>query len=179
MRRPNSPDHLRAALSHIRWLGGGSGAGKTTLARELAQTHCAHLYSSDDTMQDHAARCSAHRCPRLAAFKRMSMDDRWVNRPPEEMLDSFHWFAGEGFDLIVQDLLALPRDTPVIVEGFRPWSRPSCRTRNTRSGSCPPRPSAAAPSTHGDQHGTSRTAPAIPNARLPICWHATRCLRPV
>ncbi|WP_299701596.1 hypothetical protein [uncultured Tateyamaria sp.] len=119
MPAPDSPDQLRAALSHVRWLGGGSGAGKTTIAKRLAQTHGAHLYSSDDTMQDHAARCPAAVCPHLDAFKRMNMDDRWVNRSPRDMLDSFHWFAGEGFELIVQDLLALPRDTPVIAEGFR------------------------------------------------------------
>ncbi|WP_134774232.1 hypothetical protein [Ornithinimicrobium flavum] len=34
------------------------------------------------------------------------------------MLQTFHWFAGEGFDLIVEDLLAMPRE-PVVVEGFR------------------------------------------------------------
>ncbi|MFC9970347.1 hypothetical protein ACFVH6_05530 [Spirillospora sp. NPDC127200] len=47
------------------------------------------------------------------------MDERWVSRSPREMLDTFHWFRGEGFDLIVEDLLALPADRPVIAEGFR------------------------------------------------------------
>jgi len=49
----------------------------------------------------------------------MSMDERWVNRSPEIMLDSFHWFRGEGFGLIVEDLLRLPAGTGVIAEGFR------------------------------------------------------------
>jgi hypothetical protein len=35
------------------------------------------------------------------------------------MLESFHWFQGEGFDLIVEDLRRLPREPRVIVEGFR------------------------------------------------------------
>ena len=35
------------------------------------------------------------------------------------MLDSFHWFRGEGFHLIVEDLHALPAEPPVIAEGFR------------------------------------------------------------
>jgi len=30
-----------------------------------------------------------------------------VDRSPEDMLATFHWFHGEGFDLIVADLLAL------------------------------------------------------------------------
>jgi hypothetical protein len=49
----------------------------------------------------------------------MDMDERWLNRSPETMLETFHWFRGEGFDLIVEDLLKLPKKPHVIVEGFR------------------------------------------------------------
>ena len=35
------------------------------------------------------------------------------------MLDTFHWFQGEAFDLIVEDLLRLPGEDAVIVDGFR------------------------------------------------------------
>lgn len=49
----------------------------------------------------------------------MEMDDRWVNRSPKTMLETFHWFHGEGFHSIIEDLLDLPRDSGVIVEGFR------------------------------------------------------------
>jgi hypothetical protein len=35
------------------------------------------------------------------------------------MLETFGWFRGEGFGLIVEDLLPLPREPGVIVEGFR------------------------------------------------------------
>jgi hypothetical protein len=49
----------------------------------------------------------------------MDMDERWANRSPEVMLATFHWFRGEGFELIVEDLLRLPPETPVIAEGFR------------------------------------------------------------
>jgi hypothetical protein len=48
----------------------------------------------------------------------MDMDERWVSRPPRTMLDTFHWFRGEGFGLIVEDLLAMAGN-PVVVEGFR------------------------------------------------------------
>jgi hypothetical protein len=49
----------------------------------------------------------------------MDMDERWANRSPEVMLDTFHWFRGEGFGLIVEDLLRLSAGTGVIAEGFR------------------------------------------------------------
>jgi hypothetical protein len=49
----------------------------------------------------------------------MDMDERWVNRPPKTMLETFHWFQGEGFNMIVEDLLRLPCEPGVVVEGFR------------------------------------------------------------
>ena len=49
----------------------------------------------------------------------MDMDERWVNRSPKEMLETFHWFRGEGFNMIVEDILRLSRERGVIVEGFR------------------------------------------------------------
>ncbi|MEO0743841.1 MAG: hypothetical protein AAFY49_00710 [Pseudomonadota bacterium] len=113
------PDDLPAALSHVRWIGGGSGAAKSTVARTLADVKGAVVYDTDAVMRDHADRCPRDQCPKLASFIDMTMDERWVRRTPEQMLEMFHWFAGEGFDLIVEDLLALPRDRLVIAEGFR------------------------------------------------------------
>ena len=49
----------------------------------------------------------------------MDMDQRWLNRSPRTMLETFHWFRGEGFGLIVEDVLRLPRERGVVVEGFR------------------------------------------------------------
>ena len=110
---------LPARLTHVRWLGGGSGAGKSTVARRLAEDHGLRLVATDELMADHARRLSPDRAPALAAFAAMTMDERWVERKPQEMLATFHWFRGEGFDLIVEDLAALPTNTPVLVEGFR------------------------------------------------------------
>ena len=70
-------------------------------------------------MADHARRSSREDCPLLQTFMDMDMDERWVNRSPKIMLETFHWFQGEGFELIIQDLLQLPREVGVIVEGFR------------------------------------------------------------
>jgi hypothetical protein len=109
---------LRQRLGHLRWIGGGSGAGKSTVARHIAATHGLRVCSTDDAMAEHARRLPRDESPRLHAFMAMSMDERWLRRSPREMLESFHWFAGEGFALVVDDLLALPRE-PTIVEGFR------------------------------------------------------------
>jgi 2-phosphoglycerate kinase len=109
---------LRSRLEHVYWIGGGSGAGKSTIAARLAARHGLRLYATDDVMSDHASRSTPEDSPFLTEFKAMDMDQRWVNRSPQAMLETFHWFRGEGFDLIVEDLLHLPNE-PVIVEGFR------------------------------------------------------------
>ena len=70
-------------------------------------------------MAEHARRATRHEAPLLHEFMTMDMKERWVNRSPETMFDTFHWFHGEGFNSIVEDLLELPREQGVIVEGFR------------------------------------------------------------
>jgi hypothetical protein len=74
---------------------------------------------TDDVMADHARRSSAADAPYLERFKAMTMDERWVERSPAEMLETFHWFRGEGFGLIVEDLRAMAGGPPVVAEGFR------------------------------------------------------------
>ncbi|HEX6746974.1 MAG TPA: hypothetical protein VF092_06720 [Longimicrobium sp.] len=110
---------LRERLAHVYWIGGGSGAGKSTIARRLAERHGLRLYSTDEVMPDHARRSAPGDSPLLAAFAAMDMDERWLNRPPQTMLETFHWFRGEGFHLILEDLLRLPTRPGVIAEGFR------------------------------------------------------------
>lgn len=110
---------LRAQLQHVYWLGGGSGAGKSTIARRIAAQHGLRVYATDDVMAEHARRSTHADAPLLRRFIGMDMDERWVNRSPTTMLETFHWFQGEGFQLIIEDLLCLPRERGVIVEGFR------------------------------------------------------------
>lgn len=110
---------LRARLKHVYWIGGGSGAGKSTIAQRIAAQRGLQVYATDAVMSDHAGRSLPEDAPHLSSFKAMDMDERWVNRSPKLMLETFHWFRGEGFDLIVEDLLRLPAETGVIAEGFR------------------------------------------------------------
>jgi 2-phosphoglycerate kinase len=106
-------------LEHVRWLGGGSGAGKTTVTRLLAKRFDIGLYSTDATISVHSGQLDATGAPLLERFRRMSMDDRWVQRDPVTMYATFPWFHGEGFELLIKDLQHLPRERPVLVEGFR------------------------------------------------------------
>ena len=116
--QPVETDSLRD-LDHVRWVGGGSGAGKTTLSRMLAERFGCRLYSSDATIGAHSNRLGAATAPLLEEFRRADMDERWVQRDPATMAKTFPWFAGEGFHMIVEDLRRLPHDRVVLAEGFR------------------------------------------------------------
>jgi hypothetical protein len=113
------PERLREELRHVYWIAGASGAGKSTIARRIAAEHALHHYATDDAMADHAGRSRPEDCPFLTEFMGMDIDERWVNRSPSAMLETFHWFRGECFDRIVEDLLGFPKRPGVIVEGFR------------------------------------------------------------
>jgi 2-phosphoglycerate kinase len=117
--RSGRHDERSTRLRHVYWIGGGSGAGKSTIARRLADRHGWRLYATDDVMGDHARRTTAEEAPLLHEFLAMDMDERWVDRSPGTMLETFHWFRGEAFGPIVEDLLRMPRETGVVVEGFR------------------------------------------------------------
>lgn len=113
----SSRNRAGAGPQHVRWIGGGSGAGKSTVARQLAADHGLRLYHAEP-FSKFVARADPGATPLLQGFMAMDMDERWLNRPPETMLETFHGFRGEGFELVLDDLLALPQDAPVLAEGF-------------------------------------------------------------
>ncbi|MEU8004202.1 hypothetical protein AB0B66_23860 [Catellatospora sp. NPDC049111] len=119
LNQPTSSKTLPQRLAHVYWIGGGSGSGKSTIARRLADQYGLSVYNTDAAMPEHARRMPAETAPYLRKFADMDMNDRWVNRAPADMLETFHWYHGEGFEQIISDLLNLPTDQPVIAEGFR------------------------------------------------------------
>jgi shikimate kinase len=50
------PGSLASRLRHVYWIGGASGAGKSTIARRLAIGHGLGLYSTDEAIGRHSNR---------------------------------------------------------------------------------------------------------------------------
>jgi ABC-type thiamine transport system ATPase subunit len=75
-RRPLTPDLLRARLQQVRWIGGGSGAGKSSVVNLVAPTHGLIEYSCDNRIRDHARRSNPSDAPLLSAFLAMDMNQR-------------------------------------------------------------------------------------------------------
>ncbi|WP_225993761.1 DEAD/DEAH box helicase family protein [Actinomadura rudentiformis] len=65
-----------ARLRHVHWIGGGSGAGKSTVALRIAARHGLRVYSTDEAMPDHAGRSTPEDAPCLSRFKAMDMDEQ-------------------------------------------------------------------------------------------------------
>ncbi len=98
-------------LSHVLWIGGGQGSGKSSIAKALSRRFDLQLYNVDRRTWVHEARMPA------TEFGSLTLDERWVDPAPERMLDWFVTTSRHRFRLVLEDLRELP-DTPLaIVEG--------------------------------------------------------------
>ena len=105
------------AFSHVLWIGGATDSGKSTLAQKLAERHGLQIYHYDKRDLAHHEQLAQTR-PAYQAFLTASLDERWVYPAPAElfqrMLESFQ----DRFPLVMQDLIALPRERGILAEGF-------------------------------------------------------------
>src|SRR5262249_58152822 len=62
----NGGSYAASRLRDVYWIGGGSGAGKSTIARRLAARHGLRLYATDEVMADHGRRTSPVDSPFMA-----------------------------------------------------------------------------------------------------------------
>lgn len=114
---------LRHRLDHIRWIGGGTGAGKSTVAAVLAGWSGADIYDGDRGERGYVNRVGAEGQPRFAALLAMSAEQRWLGRSPERIFAEMPSLHGESFPFVVDDLLGYPRGRVVLVDDFRTLPR--------------------------------------------------------
>lgn len=102
---------------NVIWLGGGCGAGKTTIATALARRLDLRLYRVDIHDYPHLDRMDAQRHPENIRLSQLDYVARHVAPPPEELAADFLACSRERFSLIVEDLTELSRDVTVLAEG--------------------------------------------------------------
>lgn len=123
MSKTLSTDELRQRLTHVRWIGGGTGAGKTTLASLLAKRLDLDVYDGDRGERGYVARMRPGEQPRMTALLAMTPRQRWLDRPPSQVFAEMPSLHGETFPFVLDDILAWASHKIVLVDDFRTLPR--------------------------------------------------------
>ncbi len=110
----------KTAFAHVLWIGGASDAGKSTVARLLAERHRWQWYPCDFHEHNHLiARADPERQPAIYAEFRKSVEERWIQTTPEDLFEGVLETNDERFPMILDDLRAMPQRPMILVEGPR------------------------------------------------------------
>lgn len=104
-------------LEHVRWIAGGTGAGKSTVTMILADRFDVTTYHGDRAIHDWIPRCTPAQHPHLYALGTRTEEQKALMTPEEKFagMASLH---GETIGFLVEDLLALPADRIILVDDF-------------------------------------------------------------
>ena len=116
MRSGSTQSETRQSLAHVLWMGGSPCSGKSSIAKRLASRYGLALYRCDDAFWEHMERAEPDRHPRLHKLNRMTWDEIWMRPVDAQIADETRCYH-EEFEMILDDLLAYPRSTPVLAEG--------------------------------------------------------------
>jgi hypothetical protein len=103
----------------VLWIGGGTSAGKTSIARALAERHGLSSYHVDEHERAHASRRDPRRHPAMDAWNARTLDETWIDLPVEELVEATLAYSRERIELIAEDLRTLSAAGPVVAEGFQ------------------------------------------------------------
>ena len=98
------------------WLGGGSGAGKSTVAMAVARRLDLRLYPVDGYTYAHARRAESGAYPLARAVNAMTPAQRFEGTPAE-LAGRFTAASAERLTMILDDVRALGDGPTVLVEG--------------------------------------------------------------
>lgn len=108
---------FKQALSHVRWIGGATDSGKSTVAQKLAERCQMQVYHYDKYDLAHHETL-AETMPLYRRALEASLDERWVHPEPEDLLRRALRAMQDRFPLVIEDLLALPTERLIVAEGF-------------------------------------------------------------
>ncbi len=104
-------------LTHVLWICGSPGAGKSTVSHNIARVYVFVDYHADAWARNHFARRVASGDADAQAFLKMNMDERWVERTVETLTHEAISSWPKHFPLTIEDLLALPKENIIVAEG--------------------------------------------------------------
>ena len=109
-------------LSHVYWVGGGAAAGKSSISRRLSNEFGFTLFSGDRRWIEHWQTASAQRNPVAHQIgettRRGDPFDWFFDRSGKEIADDYRKMGRVEFEDAVDELLQMPRKTPIVVDAF-------------------------------------------------------------
>jgi 2-phosphoglycerate kinase len=103
-------------LENVFWLGGSPCAGKSSISEILADRFDLDVYHVDEAFENHVQGLDPARQPALAKWCASSWDQRWM-RPIDKLVRDVIACYREHFALIWEDILAMPKQKFLLIEG--------------------------------------------------------------
>lgn len=100
------------ALQDVLWIGGSSGAGKSTVARLLARRHGLRWYSCDTRTWQHRARAIAASDPLAIEWEQLTPQQRSQLSTADALRLTL-----DRSNMVLDDIVALPDMPAVVAEG--------------------------------------------------------------
>ena len=99
--------------NRVYWIGGGTCAGKSSIADSLCSKHGLVRYHADDHWEDHTRRADVRTHPLLHRLSSMGPGD-WFLRPHDEGIADELAGLQEEVDLALEDLKRLNKYSQII-----------------------------------------------------------------
>lgn len=103
-------------MREIFWIGGSPCAGKTTISEIIAQEFGCQIYQIDRHFERYLDRANVDKHPHLTAYKKMGLK-KFLLRNPQTQLQDVKGISQEQFGFILDDIVELSNDAPILVEG--------------------------------------------------------------
>jgi 2-phosphoglycerate kinase len=97
-------------------MGGSPCSGKSSIAAILAERYGLRTYHVDEAYKEHRQHLVPANHPCMHKWTTTPWDELWM-QPAEVLLREAIACYSEHFELVLKDLLAMPRSAPVLVEG--------------------------------------------------------------
>ena len=110
-------EHSAQALSHVLWIAGSPCSGKSTISHTIARIYVFLDYHVDAWAHSHFARRIAAGDAEAQAFLSKSVDQRWIERSIDALVQETIASWTRDFQLVLEDLLALPKENMIVADG--------------------------------------------------------------
>ena len=109
-------------LRHVYWIGGSAAAGKSTISRRLTEEFGFTLFSGDGRWIRHWQTATEETNPiahRIGLTLQRGDPFDWLyDRDGQQIADDYIRMAHVEFQESVDELLRMPRETPIVVDAF-------------------------------------------------------------